>query len=124
MIKKLDHLGIKVSDLNRFLKFYQGVLGFKLRERRWISDEMELAYLSLDGQTDISIELVSSTDAVDRVGVVNHLALEVENIEEMLEGLEQFGLEIVDRQPRIIPGQKIAFFWGPDGERLELVQKT
>jgi len=124
MIIKLDHVGIKVTDLSRSLKFYQDTLGFTLAARVQLSPEVELAFLKLESQPDIELELVCSNDLVDKVGVVNHLSFEVEDLEGMLKRLEQLGLEIVDREPRVVPGKKIVFFWGPDGEKLELNQRT
>ncbi len=39
MIKCIDHVGISVSDLERSLAFYGGVLGLELIDRETIADE-------------------------------------------------------------------------------------
>ncbi len=33
MFKKLDHIGVVTTDMERLIDFYEGILGFKVRER-------------------------------------------------------------------------------------------
>jgi lactoylglutathione lyase len=56
---------------------------------------------------------------------VNHLAFTVENITAELERLKEAGVKLVDEEPRVILNGtvKIAFFQGPNGEKLELVER-
>jgi lactoylglutathione lyase len=57
-------------------------------------------------------------------GIVNHLAFSVENVEEEMTRLKQLGVEFDNDIPRVVlGGVKIAFFTGPDGEVLELVER-
>ena len=124
MLKGLEHVGIKVSDMARSLEFYQGVLGLQLCERVKVGEDLELAFLSYSHQQDFQVELVCGSMPESLVGVVNHLAFCVENIDEELARLVKRGVELVDKEPRSgRRGMKIAFFKGPDGEKLEFVQK-
>jgi catechol 2,3-dioxygenase len=50
---KIDHVHLKVSDLEKSLKFYQTVLGFKI-----VRQESKTAYLSLSGDKDSLMFLV------------------------------------------------------------------
>jgi hypothetical protein len=44
----------------------------------------------------------------------------------MLERLRKHGVELIHEQPLSVEklGTRIAFFWGPDGEKLELFEPT
>jgi lactoylglutathione lyase len=124
MIRKLEHVGIFVSDMDRSLAFYQDVLGLALRERIHLTDEVELAFLYHPEQPDVEVELVCGRNLEAQEGRVNHLAFTVDRIEEEIERLKERGVEMADQVPRVIlNGVKIAFFFGPDGEKLELVQR-
>ncbi|MGC4376661.1 VOC family protein [Fictibacillus sp. Mic-4] len=125
MIKKLEHTGIMVSDMDRSLDFYQNVLGLKLRLREALNDEVELAFLAFPGEDAVEVELIGGRGVGEQEGRVNHLAFSVDNIEAELERLASFGVKLVDESPRsILNGTvKIAFFEGPDGEKLELVER-
>jgi lactoylglutathione lyase len=54
---------------------------------------------------------------------VHHIAFTVSDIEAEVERLKGLGIKMIDQEPRIIlDNVKIAFFFGPDGERLEFFQ--
>jgi lactoylglutathione lyase len=54
-----------------------------------------------------------------------HVGIRVEKMEDELARLKQLGVIIKDEKPRtILNGVKIAFFEGPDGEILELVERA
>jgi len=85
---------------------------------------VELAFLSFPGQESVQVELVGrDPSGVAEEGIVNHLALTVEDIDAVISKLKQHGYDIPDEYPRtILDGRKIAFFKGPSGEKLELFQ--
>lgn len=122
---KMEHVGIKVKDMDESLSFYQDILGLELRTREWLTDSVELAFLYFREQPSVEVELVYGGGPVDNEGIVNHLAFTVENIEAELIRLKEAGVQLVDEEPRsILNGTvKIAFFQGPNGEKLELVER-
>lgn len=122
---KMEHVGIKVKDMDESLAFYQNILGLELRNREWLTDSVELAFLYFPDQPSVEIELVYGGGSVDNEGIVNHLAFTVENIKAELLRLKQAGIQLVDEEPRSILNDtvKIAFFQGPNGEKLELVER-
>ena len=121
---KMEHVGIMVNDMDESLAFYQNILGLELRNREWLNDKVELAFLFFPEQPSVEIELVSG-NKVENEGIVNHLAFTVENIEAELLRLKGAGVKLVDEEPRSILNNtvKIAFFQGPNGEKLELVER-
>lgn len=121
---KMEHVGIMVNDMDESLAFYQNILGLELRNREWLNDTIELAFLFFPEQPSVEVELIYG-GPVENEGIVNHLAFRVENIEAELARFKEAGVKLVDEEPRsILNGTvKIAFFQGPNGEKLELVER-
>jgi lactoylglutathione lyase len=121
---KMEHVGIMVNDMDESLAFYQNILGLELRSREWLNDSIELAFLFFPEQPSVEVELVYG-GPVENEGIVNHLAFTVENIEAELIRFKEAGVKLVDEEPQsILNGTvKIAFFQGPNGEKLELVER-
>ena len=124
MIRKVEHVAIQVRNLDRSIKFYTEVLGLPLRRRLRLNETTELAYLPLG---DFEIELVcKSTEYIyAKEGIVHHLGLVVDDVADMLDRLRKHGVELIHEQPVFLEKMDvhIAFFWGPDGEKLELLQR-
>lgn len=125
MIKKLEHVGIFVSDLDRSIEFYKEVFGLKLRHREFLNEQVELAFLFFPNDPNVEVELVGGRRLEEIEGKVNHLAFTVNSIEEEINRLQALNVEMVDTEPKAILQNKvkIAFFKGPDGEKLELVER-
>ncbi len=121
---KMEHVGIMVKDMDESLAFYQNILGLQLRSREWLNDTVELAFLFFPEQPSVEVELLLG-GPVESEGIVNHLAFTVKNMEAELERLKEAGVKLVDEEPRSILNNtvKIAFFQGPNGEKLELVER-
>ncbi|MBS4194188.1 VOC family protein [Lederbergia citri] len=120
----MEHVGIMVNDMDESLAFYQNILGLKLRNREWLNDTVELAFLYFPEQQSVEIELVFGV-RVENEGIVNHLAFTVEDIEAELIRFKEAGIKLIDEESRSIlkDNVKIAFFHGPNGEKLELVER-
>lgn len=124
MIQKVEHIGIYVGDMDRSIQFYTEVLGLRLVSRVRLDNGVELSFLSFEGSENVELELIGrGTDGMSDSGLVHHIAFTVTNIEAELERLKSLGIKLMDEEPRVIlNGTRIAFFYGPDGERLELFQ--
>lgn len=124
MIHKLEHIGVRVNDMDASIRFYTEVLGMKLVKRAPLADGVELGFLSFPGSDDVEIELIGrGSDGLSDSGKVHHIAFTVSQIEAEIERLKAHGVTMIDETPKtILNGAKLAFFFGPDGERLELFQ--
>ncbi len=124
MIKKIEHVGIRVKDLERSVKFYSQVLGFMVRGHTENKQTgLKIAFLKVG---DSEIELLQYPNEEERLsqGVIAHIAFRVDVIEDVLANLMDAGVEVRDESPKEVFGDtKIAFFYGPDGELLELYEK-
>ena len=116
----VEHIGIKAVDLEKALRFYQKVLGFKFLYRIKPGD-VELAFLELGGTVVELVEVVDGQRFED--GVVNHLALRVADIFKAVEHLQAHQVELTSSEPMALgEGRYNFFFRGPSGEKLELYQ--
>jgi len=132
MIKKLDHIGIAVSDLDSALRFYVDTLGLECTHIEEVPDQnVKIAFIPAG---DVNIELVQATDSesavarfIERKGEgIQHIALLVDDIEKELDNLKEKGVGFIDEQPREgAHGAKIAFLHpkSANGVLLELCER-
>ncbi|WP_352418612.1 methylmalonyl-CoA epimerase [Proteiniborus sp.] len=132
MVKKVDHIGIAVSNLEEALKFYEEVLGMNLHGTEIVEEQkVKVAFLPIG---DTEIELLESTDAegpiakyIEKKGQgIQHIAYRVDDIEKALEEMKQKGIRLIDEKPRYgAGGAKIAFLHpkSTNGVLIELCQR-
>jgi len=123
---KLLHTRIRVSDLDRSIRFYEDHLGFKLLSR---SDRSpagnQIVHLELPGN-DHTIELTWSADYELNVPEdLMHFAIGVPDLIAFCDELERNGLEIWpgDWRETFPTGRKMAFIDDPDGYEIELLER-
>lgn len=124
MLRKVEHVGIQVRNLDRSIKFYTEVLGLPLRKRVRLNETTELAFLPL-GEFEIELICKSTEYTYAKEGIVHHLGFTVDDVAGVLDRLRKHGVELIHEQPLFLEKMDvhIAFFWGPDGEKLELLQR-
>ncbi|WP_394237184.1 VOC family protein [Niallia oryzisoli] len=127
MIQKMEHVAIMVRDMDQSIQFYSEIFGFNVRLRGSKPDR-EMAFLYLESQPDMEIELIQEKTAAteySETGIVNHLAFTVENIDETITFLK--GKEIAFTSDEVKPtleGGRMILFHGPSRELLQLVEKV
>ena len=116
----VEHIGIKASELEKAIRFYVEVLGFKYLYRIKPGD-VELVFLELGGTVVELVEVVDGRKYED--GVVNHLAIRVSDILKAIEHLKAHHVELTSSEPMSLGNGRYNFFFrGPSGERLEFYQ--
>ena len=124
MSLSLVHTCIRVRDPEASQRFY-GALGFEPRGRLNFESAYNL-YMGLPGDGDV-LELTvnrGQDEPYDLGTGYNHMALTVEDIDEVLSDLEPLGVQ--PEKPPYRPGSRddlplIAFVADPDGYRIELI---
>ena len=109
-IKRIDHIGIVVSDINEAIEIYRMLL-FKEPSQleRVEAAKVDLAFFDIG---DVQIELLSPTAPDSEIssflkekgGGIHHICYEVEGINEILEDLKDKGVKLLDENPR--PGSR------------------
>jgi len=129
---KINHLGIATKEIQEALRFWEESLGLKNVHTEVVEEQkVKVAMLPI-GET--RIELLEPTDSDSpiskflekRGGGIHHIAIEVDDINEVLERLKSNGVKLIDQVPRIgAEGCLIAFVHpsSTNGVLLELVQK-
>ena len=131
-IKKIHHVGVVVNDLEKSISFWNDVLRFPLMNVEEVpSHQVKVAFLRT-GESDI--ELVARLDGGKNTQLVqskketglDHLCLEVEDLEQALEWLKKKDVKLIDQEPVVLPGRKIAFVHpdAADGVLLEFYELT
>jgi glyoxylase I family protein len=124
MFKRIDHVEITVSNLDRSIQFYTNVFGFKMKERLKPSapEIEEIAFLTLG---DTMLELLKMKNAAPppqsaQVGF-RSMAIEVDDMDRAIEDLKKKGVEI-SKGPVKLPTSKRAEIKDIDGLTVELRQ--
>lgn len=124
-IRKLEHVGVMVSDLETSIKFYQ-TLGLDLLDRMEASPVIKLAFLGDRQRGQVYVELIAGNkNNFPDEGKVNHIAFTVDNIEAEIDRLKSLNVIFTsDEISSLKNGSRYIFFKGPDGESLELFQPS
>jgi len=116
MIKKIDHIGVVVNDIEEALQVYQQALGLTLAKIQDRPDQaVRIAFLPI-GESEIElVQPVTGDSGVARFlqkrgEGIHHICLEVDDIEQALANLQERGLQLIDETPRTgFQGEKFAF---------------
>jgi lactoylglutathione lyase len=120
MFKRIDHVAVHVSDLDRSIKFYEQHFGSKHYFQHAAGGGLQIAYLKLG---DTVLELTHHPgEALSGF----HFCLETDNFDETIAQLQQNGVKLIRaahdtaaREPRENGWRRVVFS-GPDGEQIEL----
>ena len=124
-IKNVDHVGIRVADEERALKFYE-VLGFKFFWRA-TGD----AVVKIKNDVDVEINLVVNgnddqcgknilMDVPEKIPGYTHVAWNVESLKQTMETLAENGIEIRQGPVVFSSGHVSIFIRDPDLNVIEL----
>jgi len=117
LIKRIDHIGIVVNDIEEALVVYQQALGLSLAEIQERPDQAVTIAFLRSGETTIELvqPVTSDSDVAKflqaRGEGIHHICLEVDDIEEALPDLRAKGLQLIDEMPNT----------GPEGERFAFI---
>lgn len=125
-ISKLEHVGIQVKNLDTTIDFYTKVLGLELLEKQGHPDpNLRIAFLGFKETNETLIELIEGYNPdLPAEGKVHHIAFTVNHIEEEIKRVKEHQVTFVDEAVTTLPnGAKYVFFYGPDGEWIELFEQ-
>jgi catechol 2,3-dioxygenase-like lactoylglutathione lyase family enzyme len=113
LVQRVSHLLLQVTDLQRAIDFYVGLLGFQVK----IEDKLA------DGRRYVStlqgLGLTTFPESGGAPHTCDHIAFRcVDGIEPVVERLKAAGVRY--QEPRRSPYGNSVYFWDPDGNQLEL----
>jgi glyoxylase I family protein len=130
MLKSFEHVGMTVSNMDRTVEFYCGLLGLELHLRKKTDDGSDLAFLDAGGGM---LEIIApfngakrAVDVPDDTAGLRHLTFLFESVDDTFAKLEAAGVEVKERprftyNPEVL--QKVAFLRDPDGILIELAER-
>ncbi len=127
---KIDHIGIAVKNVDEPLKYYRDVFGLEVEGTEVVEEQkVKVAFLPV-GDTEIELLESTATDGpiarhIERSGEgVQHIAFEVDDIQEGIDYMKSKGMRMIDEEPRYgAGGAKIAFVHPKSSHRV-LVELT
>ena len=128
-LKRVDHVGIAVKNLDEAVKFYES-LGFKASGYEVVAEQkVKVAFLPCG---DSELELLESTDPegpiakfIEKNGPgIQHIAIRVDDIDKALEELKEKGVRLIDQTPRYGAGNARIAFVHPKATGRVLLELT
>ena len=116
MIRKVDHLGIAVTNLDEALDFYETALGLEKGDVEEVaSQKVRIAFLPVG---ELNVELLEGMEPDSPVAKfvaskgpgIHHVAMVVDDIDETLAALAAKGVRLINEQA--VPGahgKRVAF---------------
>jgi lactoylglutathione lyase len=123
-VTKLLHTRMRVSDIDQTIKFYTGVLGLEVMERKTSPRGSHLAFLKVPNSEEL-IELASypPSGPVTVQEDLVHLAFQVENLDDTMRDLSAKGIKVTDGPTQSSSGSRFIFIDAPDGYEIELIER-
>jgi methylmalonyl-CoA/ethylmalonyl-CoA epimerase len=119
MIRKIDHVGIAVQDLEKQTAFYRDVLGLEFEGFEDLPERgLRIGVFNVGG---VRIELLQPTVSDNTVAKfieksgegIHHLAFTVDDAAGELERLSAAGVQLIDSKPRAGAGDARVAFLNP-----------
>ena len=125
MIAGLDHVHIMCGDVGKSVKYFEDVFGGKVESRGelrgfpMIRMEVKGVFINLMG-TDPKAGMLEPGKGSRGM---DHFGFTVKNLEQTVEDLKKKGAKVSAGPNVSAAGVKFAFIDGPDGIRIELVER-
>ncbi len=115
----LQHIGVPTNDIEATIRFYTA-LGFEVAHRADNNGE-QVAFLRLG---DLTVETYQNGRAVGQAGAVDHIAINVTDVDEARHIADAMKLEVIEegQLPFWTNGVKYFTILGPNREKLEFNQ--
>lgn len=114
----VQHIGIPSNDIEKTKSFFQD-LGFTVAYST-VNNGEKVAFLSL---ANLTIETWESGQATERYGAIDHIAIDVKNIEEVYRLVNAKGYKALEGKICSLPywtnGVRFFTIEGPDKEKIE-----
>lgn len=131
-MRKIEHLGIAVANLEESIQLYEQLLNTSCYKIEEVGSEFVKTAFFKVGES--KIELVAATDPqspiakyIEKRGQgIHHIAFDVEDIEVEIERLEEKGFQMIQRTPKNGADNKVIAFLHPkstNGVLVELCQE-
>lgn len=124
IVTKIQHIGIPTNDIEKTVIFYES-LGFESAYTTVNKTANEkVAFLRLE---NMLLEIYQNGQAVNKSGAIDHIALDVVDIDTAFEIAQAGKYNLLDDSIQFLPfwenGVKFFTILGPNGEKVEFNQR-
>jgi methylmalonyl-CoA/ethylmalonyl-CoA epimerase len=131
MLKKIDHIAVVVKDVDKAVKSYADMFGFKVMEKRegpggeFVSVMMALGDMRLELFAPLKSGNSFSKFLEEKGGGLHHVSFATDDIVKEIKNLKAQGKKLQNEEPIQLPDAKIAFIHPSAAENvlIELVQR-
>ena len=117
----LQHIGIPTNDIEASKNFYLS-LGFSIALDTWNKEE-HVIFFRLG---DLTLEVYQNGKAVLSPGAVDHVCVNVTDVEAVFEEVKKLGYEAIEGSIQFLPfwenGVRYFTIFGPNKEKIEFGQ--
>ena len=105
MIKKLNHIGIAVKDVDEAITYFEEKLGAKLDQKKEIPEMKQISAMMKLGDFTLEVMQGTSEDSVVSKYVekngegIHHISVAVDDWDTEMEEMEKRGLSIIGKSP-------------------------
>ena len=114
-IKGLNHVAVVVNDIESSLLFWRDAMGIDLDHIEEVgSEKVTVAFLPV-GESEVELLKPMADDTgvakflAEKGPGLHHLCFEVDDISAMITSLKEKGVRLINEEPKILPGRKMAF---------------
>lgn len=120
----IQHVGIPTNEIQKSISFYEGI-GFEVV---WQTvneqNNQTVVFLRLG---NLVMEIYENRQAAMKAGAIDHIALDVTDIDSVFESVKKDGYKMLDEKVQYLPfweyGVKFFTISGPNGEKIEFCEK-
>jgi methylmalonyl-CoA/ethylmalonyl-CoA epimerase len=132
MIKKIEHIGIAVKDIEAANELYTKLLGISPYKNEEVASEMVTTSFFKTGDSKVELLEAKSPDSaiskfIEKKGEgLHHIAFEVDDIISEMENLKKMGFTLLSDSPKRGADNKLICFIHPksaNGVLVELCQE-
>lgn len=123
-ITGIQHVGIPTSNMEQSMQFYQS-LGFEpVHQTVNPNNGDAVVFLQLG---NLVMEVYESNEVAGKTGAIDHIALDVTDIDSLFDQIKAAGHKLQDEQVQSLPfwehGVKFFTILGPNAEKIEFCEK-
>lgn len=123
-IMGLQHIGIPTNDMEKSILFYEKI-GFEIVFQTIIENStIPVSFLKLQ---NFMIEVYGNNRAIEKAGAIDHISINVTDIEKVFVQIRLKGLKIINDEIEFLPffdkGVKFFMIEGPNAEKIEFNQR-
>lgn len=123
-ITGIQHVGVPTNDIQKSIRFYEE-LGFEIVWQTGNEQNGEcVVFLQLG---NLTMEIYENNQAAMKTGALNHIALDVTDIDSIFSMIKDSGYQCLDEHIQSLPfwehGVRFFTIVGPNKEKIEFCEK-